>query len=131
MIYLDSCVLIYAVEDDGELGAQAREALALHPDEVFVTSQIARMECLVAPLRKRNVPLEDQYERFFEQLEIVTLTDRVFHRAADLRARNKLKSPDALHLAVAQIHGCTALWTNDARFAAAVGDFAINIFEAI
>ena len=35
--------------------------------------------------------------------------------AAELRARFNLKTPDALHLAAAQCHGCEALWTHDNR----------------
>jgi uncharacterized protein len=38
-----------------------------------------------------------------------------------------VKLPDALHLACAQAHGCSALRTNDDRLAAAAPGFATAI----
>ena len=39
--------------------------------------------------------------------------------AVRLRAQFNLRTPDALHLACAQAHGCSAIWTNDDRLRAA------------
>jgi len=35
--------------------------------------------------------------------------------------------PDALHLAIAQYHGCDAFWTNDGRLQRVVADYAVNV----
>jgi len=43
----------------------------------------------------------------------------VFDEAGVLRARFGLRTPEAMHLACAQHHGCQALWTNDDRLARA------------
>ncbi|WP_279308295.1 MULTISPECIES: type II toxin-antitoxin system VapC family toxin [Cyanophyceae] len=52
------------------------------------------------------------------------------HRhAAELRSRHGLKTPDALHLAVAHHYDCTELWTNDDRLAIAAASKAINLFS--
>jgi predicted nucleic acid-binding protein len=53
----------------------------------------------------------------------------VFHQAAELRAQYGLKTPDALHLATARHHGCTALWTNDNRLSKVAGDLVVNIIS--
>ncbi|MBC7648600.1 MAG: type II toxin-antitoxin system VapC family toxin, partial [Vitreoscilla sp.] len=54
----------------------------------------------------------------------------IFLQAAMLRARFGLKTPDALHLACAQHHGCTALWTNDERLAQAGHGLARSVLTA-
>jgi len=50
----------------------------------------------------------------------------VYDGAAELRARYGLRTPDALHLACAQHHGCQALWTNDDRLARASHGLAVG-----
>ena len=51
--------------------------------------------------------------------------------AAQIRAANPtLKTVDALHLAAAQLAGCTTLWTNDKRLTTAAGSFAVDVIGA-
>jgi predicted nucleic acid-binding protein len=69
-------------------------------------SPLVEMECLVIPLREHNAPLARRYEIFFEQYICLDMPSEVYRRAAELRARHSLKTPDALHLATAQFHGC-------------------------
>lgn len=129
MIYLDSGVVIYAVEDDGEIGQRVRQALADLGDEEVVVSPLVLMECLTGPERDGDQLLHDHYVRAFEQFEMRDLGVTQFMRAAALRATHALKTPDALHLAAAQMHGCRALWTRDSGLVAAVPDYAVNVFE--
>lgn len=128
MIYLDSCVLIYAVEDDGVLGNRIRQALADVGDEEVAISPLVAMECLTGPIRDENQVLYDHYVRTFEQLEMRELSLPQFTRAASLRAQHRIKTPDALHLAAAQTHGCRQLWTRDSALVSAAPAFAINVF---
>lgn len=127
MIYLDSCIVIYAVEDDGPRGNTVRQRLAEAGDEVVATSPLVTMECLVGPLRAENLGLHDHYLRALDQFRRLPLDQDQFVRAAALRARHGLRPPDALHLAAAQTHGCDELWTNDDRLAAAAGGLAVRI----
>ncbi|PJI53413.1 PIN domain nuclease [Methylobacterium radiotolerans] len=62
-------------------------------------------------------------------MEIVALDTAAFVRSAELRADFGLKTPDALHLAAAQLSGCTELWTNDKRLAAASHGLAVDILD--
>jgi len=55
------------------------------------------------------------------------MPDPVYLHAARLRAHFGLRTPDALHLACAQHHGCDALWTNDDRLAQAAHGLALNL----
>ena len=127
MIYLDSCILIYAVEDDGQRGVSVRQRLAGEPDAVFAISPLVTLECLVGPLRVENQFLQDHYEQAFEQFRRLRLGKEEFIRAAQLRARYGLKTPDALHLAAAQLSGCDQLWTKDTRLAGASQGLAVNV----
>ncbi|MGJ0203307.1 PIN domain-containing protein [Leucobacter sp. gxy201] len=128
VIYLDSCIVIYAVEDAGERGSRVRGALAAAEDVVAVSPLVAH-ECLVGPYRARDLELRDHYLEFIDRLERVALDTDVFLRAAELRAHTGLRTPDALHLAAAQHAGCAELWTNDQRFAKASRGLARNILE--
>lgn len=127
MIYLDSCIVIYAIEDDGARGNAVRQRLADAGDEVVAISPLVTMECLVGPLRADDLGLHDHYLRALDQFRRLPLDHDQFVRAAALRARHGLRSPDALHLAAAQTHGCDELWTNDDRLAAAAGGLAVRV----
>lgn len=129
MIYLDSCILIYALEDHGPRGDAVRKALRT-VEVAVASSPLALQECLVGPLRERNPELRDRYLALFERLEEVALDAAVFIRAAELRADFGLKTPDAVHLAAAQLAGCTELWTNDRRLAAASHGLAVDVVGA-
>ena len=128
MIYLDTCLVIYLVEDV-ERGLHVRGLLARHGEEEFAISPLVRLECLVGPLRSGDVELEDRYRSALGLFAEVPLDAVVFERAARLRAASSLRTPEALHLAAAQVHGCTSLWTNDARLAVAGRGLAVDVLH--
>ena len=130
MIYLDSCIVIYAVEDDGSRGAAVRQRLADAGDTEVAISPLVTMECIVGPLRHDNLALHDHYLRALDNFRRLNLGEEQFMRAAQLRARHALRTPDALHLAVAQLAGCDELWTNDNRLAVAAGGLAVDVVAA-
>jgi predicted nucleic acid-binding protein len=127
VIYLDSCIVIYAVEDDSARGAAIRQRLAELEDEVAAISPLVMLECLVGPLRADDLALTDHYRRAFEQFQVLDVGTAEFLRAAELRARQGLRTPDAIHLASAQISECRALWTKDARLATASHGLAVDV----
>lgn len=129
MIYLDTCLVICAIEADGETATAVLTALE-RTDEQIAVSPLVLMECLVGPLRSGNETVVDTYERFCETVVTLALTTETFRAAARLRAEFGLKAPDAIHLAAARMAGCSALWTNDHRLARAAGDFAVNVLDA-
>lgn len=127
MIYLDSCMVIYAVEDDGPRGTAVRQRLADAGDEVVAISPLVMLECLVGPLQADDLGLHDHYRRAFENFRVLDSGVPEHLRAAELRARHSLRTPDAIHLATAQLSGCRELWTNDNRLAAASHGLARNV----
>ena len=130
MIYLDSCLIIYAIQDEGERGDTVRDLMGSQPRELAI-SPLVKMECLVQPIRQGNPVLQRYYEQGLAEFTLLPMTDSVFTRAAEIRGRSGLKTPDALHLATAQIHGCDALWTNDDRLAGAGHGLAIGILHSL
>jgi uncharacterized protein len=128
LIYLDSCLVIYLVENHPTWAEQIRHKMALHQSENFAISPLVKLECLVKPLKDGDLGLQKRYELAFDQVTLLELSDRVLLQAAQLRSRFGLKTPDALHLACAQHHECTAIWTNDARLAQASHGLAQSVF---
>ncbi|MDY0743555.1 type II toxin-antitoxin system VapC family toxin [Paucibacter sp. R3-3] len=131
MIYLDSCLLIYAIEQDPVFGPPAVTAIASVPPLQLCVSPLVRMECLVKPMRDGHVLLQRRFETALGELKLLEMTEPVFQQATELRARFGLKTPDALHLACAMHHGCSALWTNDDRLAKAAHGLALNVLATI
>ncbi|PKM41818.1 MAG: VapC toxin family PIN domain ribonuclease [Gammaproteobacteria bacterium HGW-Gammaproteobacteria-1] len=95
--------------------------------DLCVRTALVQFECLVAPMRDGNLELQHYYEQGLAQFVQLPMSATVFIHAAQLRARFGLKTPDALHLAAAQHHGCDALWTNDNRLIQASQGLAINV----
>ena len=118
-VYFDACSAIYLVEEHPVFAPmiEARLAECTKTAEVFLqVSELAEMECLVMPLRKKNQPLLEKFRLWFEQVEILPVPRAAFQRAAQLRADFAgLKTPDALHLATALHSGSDEFWTNDNR----------------
>lgn len=129
LIYLDTCLLIYAIEHHPVWFTPVRDALSNQPHSQFAISPLVKMECLIKPIRQGDMAMQRRYEAGMDQFAQLALNETVFLQAAQLRARFNLKTPDALHLACAQHHGCTALWTNDDRLAQAAHGLALNILH--
>jgi predicted nucleic acid-binding protein len=78
-------------------------------------------------LKDSDHALEKAYRQSFADFEQLELPEAVYLRGSDIRARFRLKMPDALHLAAAQHYGCDALWTNDGRLYKASHGLARNV----
>ena len=126
MIYLDTCIAIYLVEEHPVYHKQIETALR-GGKLISCISPLVEMECLVLPIKKQRDDLIAKFEQFFASHRRLSMPSEIYRRAAELRARHNLKTPDALHLSTAQYHGCTAFWTNDNRLNIAVGSLAVNV----
>ncbi len=114
---LDSAPLIYYIEEE------PRYLSLLTPivdaiDEGRITcyaSTIVLLEVLVKPLREHDEALAREYQEtlLHSRLRLVTVTATIAQEAARLRARYRLKTPDAIHIATALVHRVDALLTNE------------------
>ena len=68
-------------------------------------------------MRDGNTALLEEFDRFFNESvsEIVALTREVIDRATEIRSRYGFKTPDAIHLAAANLANCELFLTNDPR----------------
>lgn len=124
LLYVDSCVLIYALEEDPCLGIAARQVLAdaVARNQALAISPLVQLQCLVRPLARQQSELLLRYQDWLRHFHWLGINDTTFSMATELRARHGLKTPDALHLATALQHGCRALISNDKRFERAEAD---------
>ena len=129
LIYLDSCLVIYLAENHPRWGEPVASAISQAEEERFGISPLVKCECLVGPMKRGDPVLERAYSQLFDQFAALPMPDAVYLQAARLRAHFGLRTPDALHLACAQHHGCQALWTNDGRLAQASHGLARDILR--
>ena len=115
-LYLDSCVLIYALDGAEQLRRQTLQQLERYGDADWVISDLVRMECLVGPLRSADQIRLLAFRSFFSDCSVVPLHPEVMDQAAELRASTRLQTADAIQLAAAMHRGCDALLTNDRTF---------------
>jgi uncharacterized protein len=121
-LYLDTAPIVYHVERTMPF-AGAVDARLTAAGVVVVSSELARLECLVLPLKNGDAARVGDFDMFFNARldELVDFTSAVFRRAAEIRASDNFKTPDALHLAAAIEGGCTGFLTNDAQLARFAG----------
>jgi predicted nucleic acid-binding protein len=129
LIYLDSCLVIYLVENHPRWGELVATAIAQAEEARFGISSLVKCECLVGPMKRGDPVLERAYSQLFDQFALLQMPNPVYVQAARLRAHFSLRTPDALHLACAQHHGCEALWRNDDRLTQASHGLAHNILR--
>lgn len=123
---LDTAVFIYYIEEH-PLYLPLVESIFEALDEerlLGLTSTVTLLEALVVPIRAGNLALAEQYERLLCQsrgLLLLDLDRSLVRLAAQVRAFEGLKTPDALQLAAALQAGCTAFVTNDRKMPAIGG----------
>jgi predicted nucleic acid-binding protein len=117
ILFLDTNIIIYAIDQHPIFGPKARRRLAAAQSagDSFTISDLTRMECLVLPLRVGDVAAQRAYHGFFAMTTVAPITPAVCDRAALIRATSRFKPMDALQLAAAVEHGANVFLTNDAR----------------
>lgn len=107
--------MIYFVEAHPTFLPLAREVFrrVFHGNLVGYCSVIALTEAFTHPRRNRDRAQEEAYRTLVGELLMLNVNEVIAARAADLRARYSLRTPDALHLATAIEARCQAFLTND------------------
>ena len=90
LIYVDSCVIIYAIEDHPEWGKPSRLAFAQAGAASLAISPLVKLESLVGPY-KRNDGVEKLFEDFFGQITSLEMSEDVYLRAARISANFRLR----------------------------------------
>ena len=105
-VFIDTAPFIYYIESHNkyrnfidnlfQLNAQGKIA--------FITSSLTVMEVLVQPLRLQKLAIAESYLKILtssKNLEIIDLTIGISKKAAEIRAKYNIKTPDAIQLATA------------------------------
>ncbi|MBK5276778.1 MAG: PIN domain-containing protein [Desulfuromonadales bacterium] len=128
MIYLDTCIVIYLVEHHP--GHFLKLKSLLSGITATAISPLVEMEALIHPLRNKDLRLMEAYQSFFDCCTVLDMPKEVYRQAAIIRAEHPIKTPDALHVATANWHGCLSLWTNDDRLTRVAPTITRNILSA-
>ncbi|MBL8134843.1 MAG: PIN domain-containing protein [Anaerolineae bacterium] len=117
-LYVDTSPLIYYVELHPHYIARMDAVIARikSPSIEGVCSVITLAEVLPVPLRMRRFDLVADYRAILlnsREIRCVPVSAGIAAAAAELRSRHNLKTPDALHLAIAIETGCDAFLSND------------------
>jgi len=121
LIAIDANVIVHALTGKPLLREVARNWLNVieASRSLLITSALSRLECLVRPLRLAKPSEAALYEAFFDGLISVPIEDEMLDLAARIRARHPAyRTPDAIHLASAQIAQADLFLTADRRLKA-------------
>jgi len=122
IVGLDTVIFIYHLETRPRYQPLTQELLAGIEvgRQTAITSTVTVMELTVRPWQVGRPAVAREYEALlvhFPHLTLAGVTRDVARRAAQLRARYRLRPADALQVATALVHGATAFVTNDRRLA--------------
>ena len=119
VVGLDTAPLIYFIEEHPVyLSTVVSFFQAVSKNELqVVTSTISLTEVLVRPLRQNDADLARQYREILQNSEGIScapLSSEIAEEAARLRSENNIRTPDAIQMATAILHGAESFLTNDA-----------------
>jgi predicted nucleic acid-binding protein len=117
---IDTAPIVYLIERHPRYHPLARAVFErlVHGQFTGVTSVITLGEVLVQPLVRGDAGLQQRYRDVLLQsvgFDMRPIDAAAAEHAAELRARYRLRLPDALQLAVVLQEGCEAFLTNDRR----------------
>ncbi|HMF57312.1 MAG TPA: type II toxin-antitoxin system VapC family toxin [Pyrinomonadaceae bacterium] len=115
----DTSPVIYFVEAHPKYDALVTDIFQRVADGriIGVASVITLSEVLVQPIQQNNASLRQSYRELLlhsDNFELFSINEAIAESAADLRARYRLRTPDALQIANAIDAACEAFLTNDA-----------------
>ena len=118
IVGLDTAHLIYFIEQDPRYLNIVGDFFRARDRGEFqvVTSTLTLTEVLVHPLRNDHNELAQQYQEILlnqEYLTAFSVSPAIAELAAQLRATNNLKTPDAIQIATAMHNGAEFFVTND------------------
>lgn len=117
-VLIDTSVWIYHFEQNPKLAAPAGRVIESLEAGRFrgIASELTLLELTVRPLQLGRQDVADDYEillGYFPNLELQPISREVLLEAAGLRARHRLRTPDAIQIATGVRYGATLAITND------------------
>ena len=125
-VLIDTSVWIYHFEEHSTFGEAAGRVIEELEAGSFrgIASELTLLEIIVKPLQLGRQDAADDYETLlcnFPNLDLIPISRAILLDAAGLRARHRLRTPDAIQLSTAFSSGATLAITNDAAWAHVAG----------
>jgi predicted nucleic acid-binding protein len=120
-ILIDTSVWIYHFEQHPQFAAPATRVIERLEEGKFrgIASELTLLELTVKPLQLGRQDAADDYETllsYFPNLQLEPISRIILLDAAGLRARYRLRTPDAIQVATGLQAGATLAITNDASW---------------
>lgn len=117
-VYLDTNIFIYFLECNTQFFPAVEPVMkALNAGDFWgCTGEVTIAETMVGPYRLNNELLISTTRDFFNSTNVFTILPHsraIFDRAAQLRAWDRMKFIDAIHVATAMEASCDFFITND------------------
>ena len=117
-VFIDTAPFIYFIEKNSRYHDLMKPVISLIDtlETQGVTSTITLLEVLVHPLRDGNKKLAERYKEILltsNGLQTYEVSHEISERAALLRAKHGLRTPDAIQLATALVSKADCFLTND------------------
>ena len=122
-VMVDTAPIIYVLESHPQWADQfvGLFEAAARGDVSIALSTITLAEVLTGPFKAGQTALAKRYEKALLQYQVIPVSAAIAALAAQLRARYRLKLPDAIQLASALDIGAAALVTHDRDFSQVSG----------
>lgn len=119
-LYFDTAPIIYSVEEHAVYWPELQpiwKAFSVGELQI-VTSELSLLETLIRPIRDDNADLTQTYDELLTGGEVFLfpINISILRAAAELRAQQNFKTPDAIHAATATLSNCDYLISNDTGF---------------
>ena len=119
-VYIDTPILIYTLENHPDFYPLLQPLWAKFGNsEISIsTSELIITEALVSPLRGGDARSIANYEQliFHAGINLIPIDRNILLAATNLRAKYRIKTPDAIHAATSLSRGCNRFITNDKGF---------------
>jgi predicted nucleic acid-binding protein len=120
LVFLDTAPLIYFIEGHSQYQQKLQQLFILNDEGnfKFLSSAITLLEVLVKPLKEGENKIVEQYKTILsnaEGIDIFEITIPIAIKAAELRAKYNIHTPDALQVAIAIEYQADYFLTNDLR----------------
>ncbi|OGL62526.1 hypothetical protein A3C09_03090 [Candidatus Uhrbacteria bacterium RIFCSPHIGHO2_02_FULL_47_44] len=118
IVALDTSIFIYVFEEHSTFGKRAEKILKQidQGKQKGILSVIGMIELQTGPKSIGRHDVAARYREIlttFPNLSIMNLNESIVERTSDLRAKYKIATPDAIHLATAIEGGASSFITND------------------
>jgi predicted nucleic acid-binding protein len=134
-VFLDTAPLIYYIEENRKYAPILNKLFLANSkgDFLFQTSVITLLEVLVLPMRENEHKLVEEYQNILCNSPSIDLNDLsidIAIKAAALRAKYGLKTPDSIQVATALHVSAEYFLTNDIRLKA-VNEIEILVLDEL